>query len=115
MVWFRNYSRNQQIAHRCLSEKDFEDMKLRACKLTNDLIIIQDSPTSPEASATGQAAVAELENILVMSFDPKLLKESMTKLHKLSPGGQHRKTCDHWDVSSAYVTVLSMYVHFEAL
>ncbi|XP_039263489.2 integrator complex subunit 8-like [Styela clava] len=93
-----------EVTRLCLSPKDLHDMEQR--ETSRDNVVVQDSPTSPDSASSGPVVAIELECQLITCFEPDVLKQTLTKLHKISPESQHWRICDKWNITQDYESVL---------
>lgn len=95
---------NCQVTRLCVSEKEM--MIIMQREPDHDEAILLETPTSPTGMDTNSTDVTWIENQVIISYDPDVLKRMITQLHKLSPDTHHWKLCDRWSINQDHETIL---------
>ncbi|XP_076815986.1 integrator complex subunit 8-like isoform X1 [Clavelina lepadiformis] len=74
------------------------------------LVLENESPASPEMmseSTPSKTQISELEQTLLCTFEPYLIKDTLNQLHKVADGKNFFNLCHQWELPVVYATAIS--------
>ena len=75
------------------------------------LVLENESPASPDSmTSPGQSnaeRLVELEQSLIVSSNPDVIKETVTQLHAATSGRKFRYLCCHWEASELHNSMIN--------
>ena len=75
------------------------------------LVLESESPASPEGMTSSilsnEEKITEMERTLISTFDPIVIKDTLSSLHGATSGRKFHNLCHQWELSNLYLSTIA--------